>query len=75
MTDDRPMPIFYAATLLDEQSRKRLVNKPASDKSVRLLPIGNGVEADKEIEWKTMNYIRRHENPIQKLNWSAGEKD
>ena len=75
--DDGPQAdaVFPAVMLPAGQSPVRIVRKPASNEAARLLPIGNGVGADKEIEWKTMNYIRRHENPIQKLNWPAGEKD
>lgn len=74
-TDGGTRPLFPAVTLLDGQSRKRIVKKPASNEPAGLLPIGNGAGADKEIEWAAMNYIRRHENPIQKLNWPTGEKD
>jgi len=68
-------PLFPANTPLDGQSQKRIVDKPASDGPVGLLPIGNEVGAAEEIEWKTMNYIRRHEDPIQKHNRPAGEED
>lgn len=68
----RFFPCHYAAR---RAVATAVVLEPANNKAARLLPIGNGFRAGKGIEWQTMNHIRRHENPIQKLNWPTGEKD